>query len=155
MHHCLHTCARARCPFICSQIKCVQHINKCNLHAAWQSQLLITPQLCHIIICSSCKPQCKKTRACMRLQMASNDEYLSPVFTFFSTVFVYGRDITHNTATCSWLLLSASESAPSLNRLWELCSATWCRWLFIFEKCNKGSNFGWWSLLGRNWVFWT
>lgn len=54
MHHCLHTCARARCPFICSQIKCVQHINKCNLHAAWQSQLLITLQLCHIVIRTSC-----------------------------------------------------------------------------------------------------
>ncbi len=32
MHHCLHTCAQACCPFICSQIKCVQHINKCKLH---------------------------------------------------------------------------------------------------------------------------
>lgn len=71
-------------------------------------------------------------------------------------VFVHGRDISHNTETCPWPLLSASKSAPSLNRLWELCSATRCRWLFIFEKCNKVGNFiGQWSLLGWNWVFWS
>lgn len=73
-----------------------------------------------------------------------------------SSVFVYGRDIRHNTANCSCPLLSASNSAPSLNRLWELCSATRCRWLFILEKCNKAGNFiGLWSLLDWNWVFWT
>ncbi len=156
MHHCLHTCARARCPFICSQIKCVQHINKCNLHAAWQSQLLITLQLCHIVIRTSCKKQ--HSRACISrwCEMITATWIPSSPPSVLCLVFVHGRDISHNTETCPWPLLSASKSAPSLNRLWELCSATRCRWLFIFEECNKVGNFiGRWSLLGWNWVFWT
>lgn len=136
MHHCLHMCSGLRWPFICREIKCVQHINKCSLHAAWHSQLLNGLQLCHIIIqiCSKGskkkKKRKRKTYVCCSWKshkVIRSIGLVSSPQPLLCLVFVHGLDISHSVQACPWPLLNASQCVPSLNRLWELCLATRCR----------------------------
>ena len=128
MHHCLHMCAGVRWPFICREIKCVQHINKCSLHAAWHSQLLNGLQLCHIII-QICSKGSRKKQACSwkSHKVIRCIGLVSSPRPLLCLVFVHRLDISHSVQACPWPLLNASPPAPSLNRLWELCSAARCR----------------------------